>query len=233
MFTQQNRSGLSTIVLLLVLTVGCGGLVGCQTGSYSKLENDVYNCVNKFSSKVPKGFTQHQMERKGTSQIYSYSDWADNFFSKDADIDSFPRGLKGRAVRYQRYVGAQSKLQAGCFDINVDDLKRCWDDNAYMGTLLKLKPNSLVGFEAARSLEQYDDPEWFILQKGADAVAYTREKKGASWIRHEAHDMQGLFTADEKQLQEGETVPPEQVQRYIDLAERFYKTYSLPKGEPD
>jgi hypothetical protein len=201
------------------------------------LENDVYNCVNKFSSKIPKGFVRKPM---GQGSTYTYHDAGGfaPFSQADVDdyIDSMPPRLEMRFVYYQRNdVAAPSGLMVGQYNISRDDVERLQDSNrAESLAFLRRNPSCALLFFAIRPLEEYDVAESYRLQKGTDAVYYNREKGAASWIRYEVSDnVSGAFPLDREQLQGGKIVRAEQVQRYIDLAERFYKTYSPPKGEPD
>ena len=238
MFTQQDKTDSSRILLLIGVTVACAGLAGCQTGPHSKLENDVYNCFNKFSGKIPKGFVREPKEQNGSSDIHVYHDPAFNPFSvkERGYLDSLPPRIKTRFLWYKRNVAASSELIVGRINFSREDWERLDDaSEAEKLAFFKRNPSSILGFGALWPLQECDRPESYILQKGSDGVCYERYKRGASWIRYEVHDnASGFFSRwNKEQLQEDKIVPPEQVQRYIDLAERFYKTYSLPKGEPD
>ena len=220
MFTQHNKISLKKTVVLATLAVGCAVLAGCQTYPYSKVENDVYNCANKFSRKIPKGFVEEGKETEGSSEVYWYHD-------RSLVVEDIPQSGKGRAVAYQLYYGF-SKLLAGYVD---EDGVKPWLESEGKDRS-KLKANSLIGFEARRSTgeegwEGAIDGDSYILQKDADAVVYFRKEGGRVWKRYELADMSGLFTFEKEELYGATRVRTEQVQRYIDLAKRFDKTYSL------
>jgi hypothetical protein len=224
MFAKPNRFKAWKIVVTAISGVVITGLGGCQTSPYSRLEKDVYNCVNEFSRKIPKGFVEHTTAvDKG---IYGYSDPG----LKMSNIGAL-RG-KGRALRYQFDDPSCRDFFAGY--LNRDDLNP-WRASGYKDTS-SLKPNSLLMFGARSPTPGAEDSienELIALMKPTKAVVYLKKVEGSVWRRCELLD----FLASEVTIDElerectkkgGTRVPTEQVQRYIDLAERFYKTYPLP-----
>jgi hypothetical protein len=184
--------------------------------------------VDKFSRKIPKGFVEDNME----PQTYYYSDKGFNDMW-GWELHTTQERVGGRFVIIERSAGVGTSMGVGRFDVTSNDLKRMHHSEEYddFGDYLKKKPTCLHQFSVVRSSEELDGNERYGLRKGTDAVIYMRKKRGASWIRYEAHDLEELFSHDTDNLIGGREVPLEQVQRYADLAERFFKTYSVPKGE--
>ena len=59
----------SGIIAVMVL---CAGLAGCQSQAsypYSELETGVYKYVNKFSGKVPKGWTKARLSEEENQDV--------------------------------------------------------------------------------------------------------------------------------------------------------------------
>jgi hypothetical protein len=198
------------------------------------LENDVYGSLNKFSSKIPKGFVRGAPEQEGSSWIYSYHDAGFDLFSlQPDDYDSLPQHIHARFLHYKRYVAGASELVVGRVNMSRRDMKRLHvASEADKLAFLKQNPSSSFGFIARRPSDELD-PEMYWLQRGSDAVCYERERRGAPWTTYEVYDfLSEPFPPHQNRLEGGKIVPPEQVQRYIELAERFYKTYSLPQGGP-
>lgn len=218
---------LNTKRLIVVLVVLFGGLVlvDGQAYAYSKIENEVFKEMDKLSRNIPEGLVEQEIGRSGTSEQYSYND------SESSAIS----GGNLKMVRYIRYVTAGRNLSVICLKIDDDIVKQYREGklNLSMQTLFVLKPSLATAFYAGRSSEEYDDGDTYTLSKGYDIVKYIRKSRNTPWIRYE-----GKFSMDKPDFEiehsvEGKEVSAKQVQRYIDLAERFDETYSFPQGEPD
>lgn len=226
MFTQQNKNSSRKIVLLVVVAVGCAVLASCQSYPYSKVENEVYNYVDKLSLEIPNGFLEDEKKTEGSSETYSYHD-------ASLDMEDTPWSGEGRWVRYKLYYGYE-ELGAGY--LNADDLTR-WIESEGKDTS-ELKPNSIsiVIFLAMRPTRVADEKEvlkneWFVLQKTRDIAMYFKETGSNVWKKCELYGAPRPFGSESFQEceQRAKIVPAEKVQRYVKLAKRLDNTYSFPK----
>ena len=217
MFTRQNNVSLRKMILLVAVTVGTAALTGCQTNPYSKVENEVYGYVNKFSKKIPKGFVRSESPEDG-----------DNIAYHDPKLglgNEF--GGSGRIVLAMYYNGFKG-LASGYADF--DEMKPWIDGEAEDKS--KLKPGSLIyfGFVSFVSVQTYPvSGQAVALIKDEEAVTYV--KLANEWQRLEmqfaARNWSESLFAWFQHVKDkaGETVPKEHVQRYIKLANTLSKTY--------
>lgn len=227
------------LIVALVILVGGLILTGCQTHPYSKVENEVFSKLDKLSRKIPKGLVKKGMQRSRCSEDYRYHD-------PGADVGSLPMSAgKFRTIGYSCGCG-DNMLGVWIYHFNDDMAKRLREDKAYLQTLLRLTPNSVVIFDFRRDVpDQYLKAskrrpglyECYTLTKEYAVVSYQRGglssqriKKDTPWIRYagEIHEGQTIFELEQSNLCEGKIAPEGQVQRYIDLVERFKETYSFP-----
>jgi hypothetical protein len=214
MFTRQNSANLRKMILLAAITVATSALTGCQTYPYSKVENEVYGYVNKFSRKIPKGFVRDE-EDDGVA-------YRDPKLVLGAGETEF--GGCGRLFI------AMSRNDARGIASGYADLEemRPWLEGG-AEEMSKLKPGSLIyfGFVNVQSDPLFSQAVTLI--KDEQAVAYM--KQANEWQRLEMQFAAGnwskgpfawFFHLDGKT---GEQVPTEQAQRYINLANTFSKTY--------
>lgn len=216
MFTRQNNVSLRKMILLAAVTVGTAALTGCQTNPYSRVENEVYGYVNKFSRKIPKGFVISEPPEGG-----------DNIAYHDPELglgNEF--GGSGRIVLAMYYNGFKG-LASGYADF--DEMKP-WIEGE-TEDMSKLKPGSLIyfGFVSVHVQTYHAFGQAVALIKDEEAVTYV--KLANEWRRAEIEMAarnwsENLFAWFQRlDEQAGETVPKEHVQRYIKLANTLSKTY--------
>lgn len=215
-------SNTKRVIVVLVVLVGGVMLTGC--GGYSKLENDVFNEVDKLSKSIPEGFAHEDATRSAGSIKYSYIDDESEFTKKGK--------LQAKSIEFLFSPGISNIL------------------NVTISTAHDKDTTSILGFWA-RPKSKYthwdEEPESFqivhaekVRVKGPDKVSsrYTTEghmiyyEKRKDWKRYDVEDAL-QYDFDPHQYRQflghlGKRVPTEQVQRYIDLVERFKETYSLP-----
>ena len=213
MFTRQNNVSLRKMILLAAVTIGTAALTGCQTYPYSRAENEVYGYVNKFSRKIPKGFVRFE-EDDGVV----YHDPELVFRGGETEL-----GGSGRLVLVSR--NGPKVLASGYADL--DEMKPWLEGKTE--DMSKLKPGSLIYFGFINVQDEPVFGQAVALIKDEEAVAYV--KQANEWQRLEmqiaAKNWAGGPFAWFEHLNEqaGETVPKEQVQRYIKLANTLSKTY--------
>jgi len=214
MFTRQNNVSLREMILLAAVTVATAALTGCQTYPYSKLENEVYGYVNKFSRKIPKGFVRNEED--------------DGVFYNDPKLvlrgGETEFGGSGRLV-LAMYGNGSKGLASGYADL--DEMKPWLQGEAEDKS--KLKPGSLIYFGFVRVQAEPVFPQVVALIKDEEAVTYV--KQASEWRRAEIEMAARIWSEgpfawfEHLNEQAGETVPKEQVQRYIKLANTLSKTY--------
>jgi len=214
MFTRQNNVSLRKMILLVAVTVGTAALTGCQTNPYSKVENEVYDYVNKFSRKIPKGFVISEPDEDGDNIAYHDPKLGlGNEFGGSGRIviAMYSNGFKGLASGYADFDEMKPWIEGKTEDMS------------------KLKPGSLIyfGFGSVQAHPVFGQA--VVLIKDEEAVVYA--KQANEWQRLEMQFAarnwsEGPFAWFEHlNEQAGETVPKEQVQRYIKLANTLSKTY--------
>ena len=202
------------VVLALIAVVLCGVMVsGCQSNRYSDMENDVYNCVNKFSRKVPKGFVN----------IQSPSDNMIGCRDPEVDVDEI-RG-KGRVV-INTFENGKKSIAAGY--ANLDEAKP-WIEGDVDDTK-EMKPGSLIYFAYVNAESGPMSGEVVALLKDMlNTVVYVKNKDN-QWRKTEVPASEWFEEGPFGWLEHigkrpGETVPQSNVDRYIRLADRLSKTY--------
>jgi len=217
MFTRQNNVSLTKMILLAAVTVGTAALTGCQTYPYSKVENEVYGYVNKFSRKIPKGFVISEPPEGGDHIAYHDPKLGlGNEFGGSGRIvlAMYYNGFKGLASGYADFDEMKPWIQGETEDMS------------------KLKPGSLIyfGFVSFVSVQTYPvSGQAVALIKDEEAVTYV--KLANEWQRLEmqfaARNWSESLFAWFQHVKDkaGETVPKEHVQRYIKLANTLSKTY--------
>ncbi len=166
-----------------------------QEYSYSKLENEVYDYVDKFSREIPKEFLK-------TANFYHDPKLVIN---KNFEIESG----KGRLV-YGYYP--PETIVAGYGD---KENFKLYDKTE--------NPNILTNISFGRMLRKND--EIIILNKRNVHVIYL--KKDSKWRKGVCEGSYYGFDPNcQNQIRDKEeTVPQEQIQKYIDLSNRFKETY--------
>ncbi len=236
MFTEPTKITSRKIILSTIVALASAVLTGCQTYPYSKLENDVYNCVDKLSREIPKEFKSETVNIMGNTQGYFYGDPSFTEltrFNKDREIT--PTAGKGRYVKCQLW-DCFKELSAGY--LNADDL---WEEFE-LKDKSKLKKDSFTNFYFRGSTAELEglpadaviDTDVIVLQKPTHAVVYFRKVKSEIWEKCEVHGPMYFAYSDTDDVPEycvdgAKIVPKGQVQRYLDLLKRFHKTYSFPE----
>lgn len=212
MITRQTQIRLGNIIMLTTAALAILVMAGCQGDQrYSKLEEQVFGYFEPISHEVPKGMTPGRDESKG---VYSYHDGG-----------SGPAG--GRTSRFIRYQVGQG-------------LEELWLGHTPRP---KKKESSFLGFYSRSGdtpfvegpqdeQAQYVVDELFMLQDETDVVVYFKKKGGLDWGRCELGGVSAFTLLAHQRagcLGQAENVPTEQVQRYIDLADRVGKVYFFRK----
>ena len=218
MFTRQNNVSLRKMILLAAVTVGTAALTGCQTYPYSKAENEVYGYVNKFSRKIPKGFVRYE---QNDGVVYHDPKLVLGIDERGGETEL---GGSGRIV-LAMYSSGFKAIASGYADL---DVMKPWIKGE-TEDMSKFKPGSLIyfGFVSGQALPVFGQA--VVLIKDEEAVGYA--KQANEWQRLEMEVAgknwsEGPFAWFEHLNERaGETVPKEQVQRYIKLANTLSKTY--------
>ncbi|MHC4645412.1 MAG: hypothetical protein ACYTBJ_07910 [Planctomycetota bacterium] len=211
MIIQKGYFGVGKTAFWAVAVLTGLVVTGCQTHSYSKSERAVYNHFDKWSSSVPKGMIAAPAESAGGAKVYAYHD-----------------GPPGP-------VGSGSKrVIRGVFDAEKREL---W---VWEAAVAKNGHIRLFGFYAQTGEVAFIDNQeaaadnalvvdlMYVLQNEKEAVTYLREKATAAWRQCRLPGVVwSAFDAEKRKdcLLGAEEVTEQQVQRYIDLTRRFYKTY--------
>lgn len=168
-----------------------------QSYSYSKLENQVYDYVDSFSRKIPEEFIRaNNIYHDPSLIIKDYNDF---------EIESG----KGRLVfGYDE----PETIVAGYGD----------KENFKLYDKTK-NPNMLTNISFGRMSSESD--EIIILNKKNIYVIYLR--KDGEWRKGTCEGSYDSFDPNcQNQIRDkGEIIPQQQIQKYIDLSNRFKKTY--------
>jgi hypothetical protein len=216
MFTGQNQVEKTKLTVTVTVILAMGVLTGCQSSPYSAAENEVYRHFHKWSRKVPDGLVAVPTQDSGAGEaVYEYR-------------DSKPGMVVSRKKRMVRGVlGA--------------DRRELWAADATPPRKGEVRFLGLLAYKgdydfAENTQEQESDPfvidAFYTLQSETEAVNYFRQKGTSVWRRCRiAGRVWSNFVPEKRMdcLRRAEEVPVEQVQRYIDLAARFYETYFFIK----
>lgn len=208
--------------LIVVLVIVLGGIIvtGCQTYPYSELENEVYNSVNKFSQKMPKGWAKHEINAMPGQYIYQE-----------------PTVVLSNTTGSGKFVGGVFNLKdvegacsVTCGHVDFDTVSHWLESRgADEGPL---KPGSLVYFAFLNAEASPSFGDGVVLLKDQGAVVYRRLRY--KWTRVEMQNDKAssrdyssfvMFPLEHFEEQPAQEVAEEQVQRYLDLANRFASTY--------
>lgn len=223
MFGRQNKISLRKIVLLTAMASGSVGLASCQTYPYSKLENEVYNYVKKFSKQIPKRFVASRYEIEDMEHVL-YHDNSLVMKENEPLTVSYARG-RGRYVGF-RFYGGYKDVLTGYLD--VAPAKAWWHSKDKS----KLKADSFFSFAVRSSSGDAKGvlvDKSILLAKPEGGVMYAKKAGEDVWKRSDMYDIEHGFELDGAWLacvkHGADCVPEGQVQRYIKLANRFNKTY--------
>jgi hypothetical protein len=211
------------MVLLAVVASGSAGLTGCQTYPYSKLENEVYNYVKRFSENVPKRFVASRYEIEDMEHVL-YHDNSLVMKENEPLTVSYARG-RGRYVGFRYYVGYKDLL-TGYLD--VAPAKAWWKSKDKS----KLKADTFFSFAVRSSRGKATGvlvDKSILLATPEGGVMYAKKAGEDVWKRSDMYNIEHGFELNGAWLaclkQQADRVPEGQVQRYMKLANRFNKTY--------
>ena len=220
-FTRRIVAAVFFLAVAAVVTYLVHSQMTQEKYPYSKLENEVFEFVDKFSREIPEEFVEEEVQVEGAEQDFLYH-----------DPGLGEEGGKGRAVHYWRNGISNRRLRAGY--VNYDDMKAALESETEIASTLS--PDSLIAFVEVYPFDYGKEvsgfEEHYDLIKGPDGVRYSRKSMKAPWVRSEVLWTPGSVFEDTVVDEFSRTqVPAEMVQRYIDLAGRFCQTYRLPKGQ--
>jgi len=204
---------------------------GSQTYPYSEPENEVFNEMDELSRNKPEEFEEN-IDRSGSSEEYecwglseakiirynySLGHGLAIFCINDKDIR---KQLQGKSIKDIRNTpnmrlkikGKEISSQEGLFKLA---------DSTLMFSFIVPSPSEQAGELESCTL---------LAKSGGvyDVVRYEGRRDDTFWIRYEGV-YNKLDDIDKIKQSSGKKVSIEQVQRYMELAERFYDTYSLPR----
>jgi hypothetical protein len=212
MFTRQKQVGLTKLIITATVTLAMTVLTGCQSSRYSQAENEVYRHFDKWSRKVPDDLAAAPAQDSSPGRsVYEYVD----------------RKASTGVVKKEKMV--RSEISADTRELRVADATPADDGKVrFMGIFGYNGEYSFAGPIEGQKGNPFVTDVVYTLQKDAESVTYFRERGTLVWRRCRLPgDIWSAFDANKRAycLQRAEEVPAEHVQRYIDLADRFYKTY--------
>lgn len=228
-----RKRKLLTAMPLLVCAVAVTYFIHSQMTKpkfpYSELENEVYRFVSKFSEKIPRDFVKSVSMPGKKAATVGYHEPSlkllEAISSETISSESMLLG-KGRGVCVHD-DGEDSLLVAGYVNLN-DFIPLIESEGENMDTI---KSTSAIIF-VAQYFKSNQYPSWLpwhiVVGNAKHQIVYaTRGEYGFdTWLRCEYSDLYSISESFSHCLKSGsERVPREQVQRYIDLAERFENTY--------
>jgi len=202
------KNNLASLITTTVLTIAGLGLTGCQSHQpYSKLENQVYNYVNEFSSKIPKEFIREKNIYHSPSLILGDLGAFDNPIVKSGK----GKLIYGYPIPETIVAGYADKKEFELYDATNDP-----------NTLNNISFGRIV-FKKTKEID-----EIIILNKKNIHTIYI--KKGDKWRKGVCIGSYYKYD-DECQdniIKKGKILSQKQVQKYINLSNRIKNTY-FPK----
>ena len=193
---------------------------GCQ--NYSPAENNIYNYMNPLSKKIPVGFI------KGDGCYHEKSLGLEDCFGDPEDAKG-----NGRVVLYMEGFHLPNSADAiGAFYIDAEEYS-AFAESKDPNDLEDLKVFFRVKYDLSKISEKereeasqkmpYDDI--IMMNHGKNFIGYFGNQ--GAWEKCEALDFRAFDSGTYKDFpnQPTTTVKQKQVQRYLDLADRFEKTY--------
>lgn len=212
MTTRQTKGMLAILAASLATVLAAASLTGCQASGQTGAESLVYRHFDKWSRSIPEGMVATPAEEgTGDQPVYEYRDVATVLGG--GSRKRMVRGVLGTKSKELWLVDTTPPKKGGIrflgfisYDVEFDLTKH-------------------AKMEAAGPLIS---DRMFIVQNKTEAVVYFREKATSVWQRCRLPGNVWSALVPEHCadcLRRAEQVPTGHVQRYIDLADRFYKTY--------
>lgn len=228
------KKTLTNLIATSALTIGAANLAilpGCEkvyelekiavstNSPYPEFENQAYDFLNTFSNEIPKEFVQE------TTFNGSY------YHDKSLVLKDDKKTIESGKGRFVFMFKSKEKITRENRDIMPENITIGYADKKEIDELLATKDvraaKSNIMLKKYIDIEQeslYIIEDMFVIMKGNQAVFYIKEsgywKKGTVKII----SSNKMLSVDYKKICK-DPVPIQDVRRYIDLAERFNKTY--------
>ena len=212
MCTRQNKISVRITTLAAALALAVAVLTGCQTHPYASLEDQVYNHFDPLTRKVPRGLIAAPKQDTGRgTHVYAYH-------------DGRPGPVGSQSSRFIRCEIGAAHRELWVGDTLLPDKNKLAVIAFYARSAeLTFGTDITAGMPAPCLVD-----ELLMAQDRTRTVVYFKRKGTSVWAMCELEAV-SAFTLSEQDrqacLEQAETVTAKQVQRFIDLAKRFYKTY--------